>query len=72
MTFFLWVPDTLITGETTEAVDTGARTGVFATTGGSTYLLVTGFVAGGLAALVGWVFVVLGAVRRRVAVPAGS
>src|SRR4051794_339467 len=67
-------PDTLITGETTEAVDTGARTGVFATTGGSTYLLVTGFVAGGLAALVCWVFVILGAVRRRrrVAVPAGS
>lgn len=58
-------PDSFITGATTEAVDTGARNGVFATAGGSTYLLVTGFFVAGLAALVGWVFVILGAVRRR-------
>ncbi len=50
---------------TTEALDTGARAGVFATSGGSTYLLITGFVVAGLAALVGWVFVLRNAVRRR-------
>ena len=58
-------PDSLRTGATIEAVDSGARKGVFATAGGSTYLLVTGFVVGGLAALVGWVFVLRNAFRRR-------
>lgn len=58
-------PDSLRTGQTVEARDTGARTGVFATAGGSTYLLVTGFVVAGLAALVGWVFVLRNAFRER-------
>jgi len=58
-------PDSLRTGATIEAVDSGARKGVFATAGGSTYLLVTGFVVGGLAALVGWVFVLRNAFRSR-------
>jgi hypothetical protein len=58
-------PDSLSRGGTTEAIDSGARKGVFATAGGSTYLLVTAFVVGGLAALVGWVFVIRNAVRRR-------
>jgi hypothetical protein len=45
--------------------------GVFATAGGWTYLLVSGFVVAGLAALVGWVFVLRNAFRgRRSAVPA--
>jgi hypothetical protein len=58
-------PDSLATGRTTAALDTGARKGVFATAGGSTYLLVTGFLVGGLAALVAWVFVLRNAWRRR-------
>ena len=65
-------PDSLSTGSTTGALDTGARKGVFATAGGLTYLLVTGFVVGGLAALVGWAFVLRNAFRSRrspVAVP---
>jgi len=65
-------PDSLRTGQTTAAVDTGARNGVFATAGGSTYLLISGFVVAGVAALVGWAFVIRNAFRRRsaAAVPA--
>jgi len=58
-------PGSLGTGRTVEALNTGARKGVFATAGGSTYLLVTGFVVAGLAALVTWVFVLRNAWRRR-------
>ena len=58
-------PDSLATGRTIEALDTGARKGVFGTAGGSTYLLITGFVVAGLAALVAWVFVLRNAWRRR-------
>jgi hypothetical protein len=58
-------PDSFGVGDTTGAVDTGARKGVFATAGGSTYLLITGFVVAGLAALVGWIFVIRNALRRR-------
>lgn len=63
-------PDSLTVGGTTEALDTGARSGVFATAGGSTYLLVSAFVVAGLAALVGWVFVIRNAVRSRRRSPA--
>jgi hypothetical protein len=66
-------PGSLSTGGTTEAVDTGARKGVFATAGGSTYLLVSAFVAGGLAALIGWIFVIRNAIRdRRRTVPVAA
>jgi hypothetical protein len=58
-------PETLTGGRTTEAVDTGARSGVFATAGGSMYLMVTGFLVGGIVALVAWVFVLRNALRRR-------
>ena len=58
-------PDALRTGATVEAVDSGARKGVFATAGGKTYLLVSAFVIGGLAALVGWIFVIRNAIRDR-------
>lgn len=58
-------PDTLDTGETVEATNTGARKGVFATAGGSTYLLMTGLVTVGLAAFVGWIFVIRNALRER-------
>lgn len=65
-------PDSLIAGRTVEAVDTGAPENVFATAGGSTYLLLTAFPLAGVAALVGWVFVIRNAFRRRraAAVPA--
>lgn len=58
-------PEGLGTGKTVEATDSGARKGVFATAGGSTYLLMTGFVVGGLAAFIGWLFVIRNAVRDR-------
>ena len=58
-------PDSLRVGGKTEAIDSGARKGVFATAGGSTYLLVTGFTLAGLAAAVAWIIVLARAVRRR-------
>lgn len=60
-------PDPLRVGETTEALDSGARKGVFATAGGSTYLLVTTFTLAGVAAAVGWVFFLISSFRRRAA-----
>jgi hypothetical protein len=64
-------PDSLRVGGTAEAVDSGARKGVFAATGGSTYLLVTGFTLAGAAAGLGWIVFVLRAVlRRRTPAPA--
>ncbi|MCW3820223.1 hypothetical protein ONA91_37920 [Micromonospora sp. DR5-3] len=58
-------PDGLTTGATAPARDTGARAGVFSTAGGSTYLLVTGLTAAGVAALVAWVWIIVRAIRRR-------
>jgi hypothetical protein len=58
-------PASFAVGKTVEAADTGARAGVFATAGGSTYLLVSGFVVGGLAALVGWLLVIRKAIQDR-------
>lgn len=58
-------PDSLGIGDTTAAIDSGARMGVFATADGSSYLVVTAFVVGGLAALVGWIFVIRNAIRDR-------
>jgi hypothetical protein len=58
-------PDAVSVGQKIAAVDSGARMGVFAATGGSTYLFVTAFVLGGLAALVGWIFVIRNAIRNR-------
>lgn len=58
-------PDALRTGATIAAVDSGSRKGVFASAGGRTYLLVSAFVVAGLAALVGWIFVIRNAIRDR-------
>ncbi|MEU2613058.1 hypothetical protein ABZ570_15980 [Micromonospora sp. NPDC007271] len=58
-------PDGLAPGATAPARDTGARAGVFSTTGGSTYLLVTGLTLAGVAALVAWVVIIVRAIRRR-------
>jgi hypothetical protein len=58
-------PDSLLVGGKTDAIDSGARKGVFATAGGSTYLLVTGFTVAGVAAAVGWVIFLLRTFRRR-------
>ena len=62
-------PDGTNPGDTVAALDTGARNGVFAAAGGSTYLLVTGFVLAGVAALAGWILVIRAALRRRRAAP---
>jgi hypothetical protein len=62
-------PGSLQVGGKTDALDSGARTGVFASGGGSTYLLVTGFTVAGVAAAVGWVIFLLRTFRRRKAEP---
>ncbi|MEV6601157.1 hypothetical protein AB0M36_30535 [Actinoplanes sp. NPDC051346] len=56
-------PDSLVVGQTVKAADTGAS-GVFATAGGYSYLLLTAFVLAGIGALVGWVFVIRNAIRK--------
>ncbi|GAA3734634.1 hypothetical protein [Micromonospora maritima] len=65
-------PDGLAVGATAPARDTGARAGVFSTTGGSTYLLVTGLTLAGVAALVAWLVIIVRAVRNRRAKPEGE
>jgi hypothetical protein len=65
-------PDALAAGDTVPARDTGARNGVFASEGGSTWLLLTGFAVAGVLAAVAWVIVVVRAVtRRRAPAPVG-
>jgi hypothetical protein len=58
-------PDSLTVNGSTKALDTGARNGVFATEGGSSYLLITGFAVLGIAAGIGWIFLVVRTIRRR-------
>lgn len=58
-------PDSLRVGGDTAALDSGARKGVFAKAGGSTYLLVTAFTVAGVAAAVAWIVLLVRAVRRR-------
>lgn len=60
-------PDGLTPGDTAPARDTGAGKGVFSTTGGVTWLLVTGFAGGGALAAVAWVVLVIRTIvtRRR-------
>ncbi|MFG1675031.1 hypothetical protein [Micromonospora sp. NPDC049282] len=58
-------PDGLAVGGTAPARDTGARAGVFSTTGGSTYLLVTGLTVAGVAALAAWVVIIIRKIRGR-------
>ncbi|MFU8851749.1 hypothetical protein ACNAW0_12315 [Micromonospora sp. SL1-18] len=58
-------PDGLAKDATAPARDTGARAGVFSTTGGSTYLWVTGLSLAGVAALVAWVVIIVRTIRRR-------
>jgi hypothetical protein len=58
-------PDSLRVGGQTEAIDSGARKGVFASSGGWMYLLITGLTLGGAVAAVGWVIFVVRTLRRR-------
>jgi hypothetical protein len=58
-------PDGLAVGDAVPVRDTGARNGVFAAAGGSTWLLMTGFVLVGVIAAVAWVVIVVRTVRRR-------
>jgi hypothetical protein len=65
-------PESLSLGGKTEALDSGDRTGVYSTAGGSTYLLVTGFVVAGVAAAIGWVVFLYRTFRRRKPAPAAA
>lgn len=65
-------PGSLRAGGTTEAIDSGARKGVFATGGGITYLLVTGLTLAGVIAGVVWVVLVFRRIRRAMRKRAGS
>jgi hypothetical protein len=65
-------PDSLSKGGTTEAIDSGARKGVFATGGGLTYLLVTGLTLAGVIAAIVWVVLVFRRLRRAARKSAGS
>lgn len=58
-------PDGLQVGDSVPARDTGARKGVFSVAGGSTWLLVTGFVVAGLIAAVAWVVMLVRWLGRR-------
>lgn len=58
-------PDSLKVGGKVEALDSGARNGVFATAGGTTYLLVSGMTLAGLLAAIGFVFFLVKKVRGR-------
>ncbi|MEU4565870.1 hypothetical protein [Micromonospora sp. NPDC023956] len=58
-------PDGLTPGATVAARDTGARRGVFAAQGGSTWLLFTGLAVGGALAAIGWVVILVHALARR-------
>ncbi|MET8355104.1 hypothetical protein [Micromonospora sp. NPDC005206] len=58
-------PDGLVAGDTVPVRDTGARNGVFATAGESTWLLLTGFVVAGVIAAVAWVIILVRTVSRR-------
>lgn len=58
-------PDGMTVGQQVAARDTGARNGVFSNEGGYTWLLVTAFVVGGVAAAVFWILALVRAIRRR-------
>lgn len=58
-------PDGLAVGHDVPARDTGARNGVFSTAGGSTWLLVTGFVLAGVLSAAAWVVIVVRSISRR-------
>jgi hypothetical protein len=58
-------PDGLTSGATVAARDTGARRGVFAAQGGSTWLLFTGLAVAGALAAIGWVVVLVRAIANR-------
>ncbi|MFI9848258.1 hypothetical protein ACIHFD_65395 [Nonomuraea sp. NPDC051941] len=63
-------PDGMAEGKAVPARDTGARNGVFSTTGGYTWLLTTGLVAAGAIAAVAWIVMVVRLIsRRRTRVP---
>jgi hypothetical protein len=58
-------PDSMKPGDSVDATDSGARNGVFTASGGYTYLLLTAFVVGGVAAAVGWVYFLYRTFTRR-------
>lgn len=67
-------PDSMRKGGTVEALDTGARNGVFTKGGGSgTFYLTLGLTIAGVAAAIGFIFVLIRTLtRRREPVPAAA
>jgi hypothetical protein len=58
-------PEAMRAGTKTEALDSGARNGVFSTAGGSTYLLVSGLTLAGLLAAIGFIVFLVKKIRGR-------
>lgn len=58
-------PDSMSIGGTTEALDTGARTGVFTKGGSGTFYLTVAITLAGVAAAIGFIFVLIRRFRRK-------
>lgn len=58
-------PDSMAIGDSTEALDTGARNGVYTKGGGATFYFTLGLTLAGLAAAIGFIFVVIRQFTRR-------
>jgi hypothetical protein len=58
-------PDSMNVGDTTDALDTGARNGVFTRGGTGTFFLTVGLTVAGLAAAIGFIFVLIRRFTRK-------
>lgn len=58
-------PDSMQVGDTTDALDTGARAGVFTKGGSGTFYLTVGLTIAGLAAAIGFIFVLIRRFSRK-------
>lgn len=58
-------PDSMNVGDTTEALDTGARNGVYTVGGSGTFYLTLGLALAGLAAAIGFIVVIIRRLTRK-------
>ena len=58
-------PDSMEIGDSTDALDTGGRAGVFTKGGSMTFYLTAAFVLAGIAAAIGFIFVLIRALTRK-------